>query len=170
MSILLTLLSLAALVFLVIGCCGSALYWYETMNSPEERIPAPKPGFFSCLSHYCATLTSYALCVALAVVGLFLHRKPALKDGPAGSGADAFPPLILIHGIYNNAGAWLYMARALDKAGYNVSTYAYFSFFVSLDRILHGLDEHVATVQRLTGQKPVLIGHSMGGLLSRKWL
>jgi pimeloyl-ACP methyl ester carboxylesterase len=168
MSIPATLFSVAVLVFLVICCCGSTLYWYESMNSPEERIPAPKPGFFSCLSHYCATLTSYALCVALAVVGLFLHRKPALKAGSAVS--DAFPPLVLIHGLYNNAGAWLYMARALDKAGYNVSTYAYFSFFVPLDTILRGLDEHVLTVQRLTGRKPVLIGHSLGGLLSRKWL
>jgi pimeloyl-ACP methyl ester carboxylesterase len=168
MSIPLTLLSLAALVFLVICCCGSALYWYESINSPEERIPASKPGFFSCLSHYCATLASYVLCVVLAGAGLFLHRKPALKAGMAAS--DALPPLILIHGIYNNAGAWLYMARALDKAGYNVSTYTYFSFFVPLDTILRDLDEHVTTVQRLTDRKPVLIGHSMGGLLSRKWL
>jgi len=155
-----------ALAFLVISCCAGVLYWYESLNSPEECIPAPRPGIFFCLFHYGATLASYALCIALAVPGLFLRRKPALKTGFAA----ALPPLILIHGLYNNAGCWLYMARILSKAGYNVSTYVYSSIFVSLDGILRGLDEHVATVQRLTGQKPVLIGHSLGGLLSRKWL
>jgi pimeloyl-ACP methyl ester carboxylesterase len=174
MSILLTLLYLAVIVLLVVCCCGSALYWYENMNNPEEeRIPAPKPGLFPCLVQYFTTLASYFLCAVLAVFGFFLRRKPAPKAVPAeGSAAPdpALPPLILIHGMYNNGGSWMYMAGLLDKAGYNVSTYGYFSFFTPLDKILRGLNEHVDTVQQMTGQKPILIGHSLGGLLARKWL
>jgi pimeloyl-ACP methyl ester carboxylesterase len=165
-------LLVAVLIFLVVCCCGSVLYWYENLNSPEERIPAPKPGIFSCLFHYCATLASCALCIILSAAGPLLRRKPALNTGTVAPAvvASALPPLILIHGLSTNAGSWLYMAKVLDKTGYNVSTYVYSSFFVSLDAILRGLDEHVATVERQTGQKPILIGHSLGGLLSRKWL
>jgi pimeloyl-ACP methyl ester carboxylesterase len=165
----------AALVFLLIPLCADILYWYESLNNPEERIPAPNPGIFPCLLRYCATLLSCFLCIVLAVAGPFLRRKPALKNGTAlfGSGTQrpvpAFPPIILIHGLYNNAGVWLYMARMLDKAGYKVSTYVYSSFCVSLDEILRGLDDHVATAHWQAG-KPILVGHSLGGLLSRKWL
>lgn len=180
MSIPVLLFSVAVFVFLLACFCGSVLYWYETLNNPQERIPPPKPGLFPCLLHYGGALISYSLCLVLVIAGPFLRRKPGLKGGtsatdsapdPEAEGrAPVFPPIILIHGIYNNAGAWLFMARVLAKAGYSVSTYEYSSFSASLETILRGLDERVSTVLRLSGEKPVLIGHSLGGLLSRKWL
>jgi len=159
-----SLFFMAVLVWLFICFCSSVLYWYENLNSPDERIPAPKTGIFSCLLHYCGILASYTLSVILSVTGPILHRRSALKIGTA-----ALPPLILIHGLYHNAGSWLYLARVLEKTGYPVSTYAYSSFSTPLSAIVRGLDEHIATVQWQAG-RPILIGHSLGGLLARKWL
>ena len=152
----------AALVLLIVCLCASVLYWYESLNNPEERIPAPKPGIFSCIFHYFGTLFSFILCAALIAAGPFLRRRPTPS-------VAALPQVILIHGLYNNAGCWLYLARVLSKAGYTVSTYTYSSFRAPLDATLRDLNEHIATVERLAGA-PILIGHSLGGMLARKWL
>jgi len=157
----------AVLVWLIICCCGSVLYWYENLNSPDERIPAPKPGVLFCLFHYCGILAGYALGIALSVVNPLVRRIPALQIETTGTAApSALPPLIFIHGLYHNAGGWLYMARVLAKAGYPVSAYEY-SSFSPLETIVRDLNEHIATVQ---GGAPILIGHSLGGLIARKWL
>jgi len=173
----------AVLVLLALCWCSSMLYWYETLNNPIDRIPAPKPGVFFCLFHYCGILAGYALGIALGVANPILRRIPALQSGAPVSGgvgpgaasgtagADGgatLPPLILIHGLYHNAGGWLYLARVLAKAGYPVSTYEY-SSFSPLDVIVRDLNEHIAGVQG-QADKPILIGHSLGGLLARKWL
>lgn len=150
---------------------GSMLFWYETQNSPEERIPGLKPGPLICLVHYGSTLISYIACILLVPAGLFLNRKPkAGRPGTASGAKEELPPLVLVHGINNNAGAWVYLGRVLHTAGYPVSTYSYSSFGRQLESILTGLDEHIAKVRRIHGQAPVLVCHSLGGLLARKWL
>lgn len=168
MSIPLILLTLIFLGFLVFALCCNLLYWYETLNTPDERIPSPKAGFFTCLAHYCVSLGGYILCVALSPFGHLLRRKPGSL---AGSGKAKKPPVILVHGLNNNASAWLYMGGSLSREGYQVSTYSYMSLFSSLDAILEGFEEHVRVVESFAqGQKPLLVGHSLGGLLIRHWL
>ncbi|MDR3221797.1 MAG: alpha/beta hydrolase [Candidatus Accumulibacter sp.] len=168
MFTLLNFLLLVLAGFIAFTLCSNVLYWYETLNNPDERIPSPRPGIFSCLRQFAVTFAGYALCVGLFPFGAVLRRKPA----PAGkSGNPGLPPVILLHGLNNNAAVWLYLARVLTKAGYSVSTCSYSSLFVPLDRIMRKLDEHVRTVESFAGgRKPVLICHSLGGIFARNWL
>lgn len=168
MSIPLLFLILISLGFLVFALCCNLLYWYETLNTPNERIPSPKAGFLPCLVHYCMSLGGYILCVALAPFDRLSRRKP---DAPSEGVKPEKPPVILVHGLNNNASAWLYIGHFLSRAGYRVSTYTYASLFSSLDAILEGFEEHVRVVERFAqGKKPLLVGHSLGGLLIRLWL
>ena len=169
MSVLALLLLLTAAGFLLVSLCGNVIYWYETLNTPEERIPSPRPGVYVCVRHYCATLISYILCNALVVAGPFLGKKPRSAAETGKSGAS-LPPVVLVHGLNNNAGAWFYIARALERRGYNVSTFSYWSLFTSMEDILRGFDRHVTAVSEAGGGAPVVVCHSLGGLLTRKWL
>ena len=169
MPLMQLVLLVLCLLFILVCCCANLLYWYESLNSQDERIPSPRPGLTACTRHFFFTLGSHLLCLALTAGGPFLLRKPACGAKKEG-GAFTLPPLILIHGLYNNAGAWLYLAKRLRKEGYWVSSYVYSSFFTASEAIVQGLEEHIGMVERQTGQRPVLIGHSLGGLLARMWL
>ncbi len=77
--------------------------------------------------------------------------------------------IILTHGLYHNSSAWLLFRRRLRKAGFkNIFIMNYGSFFTSFEQILKELEEFVADAQQTVPNQPVyLIGHSLGGLLSR---
>lgn len=83
------------------------------------------------------------------------------------------PPLrgvVLVHGFLCNRGAWRPWLRALRARGQVCEA-------VNLEPLLGGIDDHVPTLDaavqratRLTGRAPVLVCHSMGGLVARAWL
>lgn len=163
MPTFLALFVLALAGFFLFALCSSLLYWYETLNTPDERIPSPKPGPVVCVRQYLASLAGYFLCVGVLPFGLFLRRWVE-------KGGDA-QPVICIHGLNNNAAVWLWLSRRMDREGYSVSTYSYFSLFVSLERVIAGLDAHIRKVEAaFPGKKPLLVCHSLGGLLARHWL
>lgn len=171
MSILSGVLYLVGAIFagfMVFSLCSNLIYWYENLNTPKNPIPLPKPGPLLCIVKFFISMGGYVLCVALFPFGPFLHRRPApAPDAESG----ALPPIILIHGLNNNAAVWLYLGHKLRGAGYNISTYTYSSLFVPLESIINRLDAHISEVERLSpGRKPVIIAHSLGGILTRAWL
>jgi pimeloyl-ACP methyl ester carboxylesterase len=162
--------ALAVILLLFIGICllfslcANVLFWYETLNAPERRIPALSPDLRACLGHYARTVSSYFLCLGLSPFGPVLRRPPRKKE-------TALPPVILVHGLLNNSSIWLYLGRRLEGAGYPLSTFGYPSLFRPLEKILEDLDDHVRRVEEVSeGRKPVFLCHSLGGLIVRRWL
>ncbi|MDR2055717.1 MAG: hypothetical protein LBQ10_07615 [Desulfovibrio sp.] len=151
-------------ICLLISLCATIIFWYETLNTPEESIPAPRPVLPACLRHYALTAASHLLCLGLTPFG------PVLRRGPQKQETD-LPPVILVHGLLNNASAWLFLGRAVKKAGYPFSTFCYSSLFTPLKKILGDLDDHARRVTAASGgRSPVFLCHSLGGLLVRRWL
>ena len=80
-------------------------------------------------------------------------------------------PLLLIHGYQCNRGFWIELRNRLTRAGWQVAT-------ISLDPVFNDIDGYVEQVSRriedvcaATGaDKVMLVGHSMGGLVSRAYL
>ncbi len=79
------------------------------------------------------------------------------------------PVIILTHGLYHNASAWLLFRSRLRKAGFkNIFVINYRSFFTSFEKTVKKFEEFVADARQAVPDQPVyLIGHSLGGLLSR---
>lgn len=169
---MLCVLGFLVVVWLVFICgmalCLEAIYWYEARNSPDERIPAPKLGVASALKLFGTALSGVVLYQLSRLFACRAQKKPG--PVPAEKQGEV-QPVVLIHGLFANSGAWLSLAPALTEAGYAYSTYDYKCGSTSVDDIIDGLEGHMAAVERyFGGKKPVLIGHSMGGLVARRWL
>lgn len=117
------------------------------------------------------TIWSIALAVLAYPLG-WLPQAPLSaprSGGPGGLPPVLLPPIILVHGLYHNASAWLLFRRRLARAGFaDVRAYAYPSFFRPFEAIAGGL---VDTALRAAAASPtgrvLLVGHSLGGLVIR---
>lgn len=149
------------------GLCVNLLYWYENLNGEAGAVPRAAPSLAFCVRKYGGTLASFFLCGALYPLGPFC----GILLGRGGKRNSGLPPVILLHGLYNNASAWLYTGGKLRRKGYAVSVFSYKSFGVSLQDVVSSFDARFAELEkRFPGQKPVIIGHSLGGVLARTWL
>lgn len=85
--------------------------------------------------------------------------------------ACSFPPVILVHGLYHNASAWIVYRFWLRQAGFtNVYAMDYNSWRYTFQELLQQLEGYVQKVSRhFPDRKVVLIGHSLGGLLCRAY-
>lgn len=85
--------------------------------------------------------------------------------------ADGRLPVLLIHGYQCNRGFWLWMRRALERAGWCVATLSLEPVFGDIDGYAEQVARRVEGVCAATGSSQVvLVGHSMGGLVSRAYL
>ncbi|AKJ31444.1 esterase/lipase family protein [Caldimonas brevitalea] len=102
---------------------------------------------------------------------IFCWRQPfvpnAVPDRPEAAGRRG---VVLIHGFVCNRGFWTPWMRRLRARGVPFVAVSLEPVFGSID---HYADLVEAAVRRLelgTGQAPVLVCHSMGGLAARAWL
>jgi len=81
-------------------------------------------------------------------------------------------PVLLVHGIYCNAGVWHVLLRRLRRRGLaNVHAVNLEPPLAGIDQFAVRLAERVEEVCRATGaEKVVLLAHSMGGLVSRAYI
>lgn len=107
------------------------------------------------------------------------HGRAAAADAPSapapGQSAalpPVLPPVLLVHGLYHNVTAWTLYRRWLHAAGFTrVYCHGYSSWRTDFGLLVDELDEAVRDlVAAHPGEKPLLMGHSLGGLLIRGWL
>lgn len=86
--------------------------------------------------------------------------------------AEPRPPVLLIHGLYHNASAWVYMKYRLRQAGYeHIFAYSYFSFFQDFFHLTRVLANKVEELRSyFPDTKLVLMGHSLGALTIRAYM
>ncbi len=118
-----------------------------------------------------------------AAVAVFAWRQPwAWRDDPpvravtqpatSASASKALAPrgVLLVHGYLCNRGLWRHWHRALADQGHAVEAVNLEPIRGSIDRYAPTLDAAVARLTARTGQPPLVVGHSMGGLAVRAWL
>jgi triacylglycerol esterase/lipase EstA (alpha/beta hydrolase family) len=97
-----------------------------------------------------------------------LHRL-LMHDPPA---ARATRPVLLVHGVLVNDGMWFWFRRALSRCGIApVYTMNYGPPHADIELFAEQLAAMVDSIRAATdAERVVLIGHSMGGLVSRAYL
>jgi triacylglycerol lipase len=85
--------------------------------------------------------------------------------------ASSRPPILLIHGYQCNRGFWYWLRPHLEAAGWTVATHSLEPVLADIDSYAAGVEKRIDEVLAETGATQViLIGHSMGGLVSRAYL
>ena len=144
-----------------------ALFWYETANSAHrqylENLSNGRP--WRLLTR--GVLSSYlGIILTVALYPTALWRKwwqPTLDP-------DCHtPPIILLHGLYHNVSAWALYRRWLTTAGFsNITLMGYSSWNRTFPELVKRLEQLIAQARESFPEKPpILIGHSLGGLLAR---
>ena len=130
--------------------------------------PVPRPSLAQVAAAWWAEAR-----LAFAVFG---WRQPFRHDAVP----DWLPPLppgqtprrgvVLVHGFLCNRGFWLPWMAALRERGHTHVAVTLEPAFGSIDDYAATLDAAVQRVTQATGMAPVVVGHSMGGLVARAWL
>jgi triacylglycerol lipase len=104
----------------------------------------------------------FAYAIVTMPYAYFFKEENELKHN------DAIP-IVCVHGYLHNRTAWWWFFRFLRSKGYRGAYRAcdLYSPFISIERCADILDRYIRDVCRETGKDEViLIGHSMGGLVS----
>ena len=78
--------------------------------------------------------------------------------------------VVLVHGFFCNRGLWNPWLARLHAEGVPFVAINLEPVLGSIDDYPVLIDEAVERLERATGEKPLLVGHSMGGLAIRAWL
>ncbi|MCK8602306.1 esterase/lipase family protein [Desulfoferrobacter suflitae] len=146
-----------------------AFFWYETFNGPHldrlrQRSQNRVAGWI--LRGIVTSFVSQNLTVLCYPLRFWRKLWEPHPDTSC-----PHPPIILIHGLFHNVSAWILYRYVLRRNGFrNIYAFGYGSLNTSFQEILNKLDRKVQAVGRVfPGQRLVLIGHSLGGLLVRAY-
>ncbi|MFA5681325.1 MAG: alpha/beta fold hydrolase [Hydrogenophaga sp.] len=78
--------------------------------------------------------------------------------------------VVLVHGFLGNRGFWLPWLERLSARGVPYVTLNLEPVFGSIDAYVPQIEAAVRRAEALTGERPLLVGHSMGGLAIRAWM
>ncbi len=173
MSLLGTILAIALLYVAVHFALSGFLFfllWFDTANrlqtgGDDELSFAPDRW----IDAWIAEALSSAYMILLLPLGWLGLRNDKTN---ADLGNDA-PPVLFVHGWMMNGSCWWPMIKELKKRRktrklYTMSLHPTFASIADYPALVH---EQVESLCRLTGHdKVVLVGHSMGGLIIRRYL
>lgn len=157
------------LIFLSVPFLSYAVFWYETSNSSYrhalKKISDGKPAFWV-LRGIFSSLVSNTLFLAFFPLGWFSRLwRPGIKE------KNSRPVVVLIHGLYHNADAWIFYRRWLRKKGYDrIYTFSYGGWRSDFQQVYERFENWMVQVKQESPNAPiVMIGHSLGGLLARNY-
>lgn len=122
-----------------------------------------------------AQMLSAWWCEIWVALQVFCWRQPfrpnAVPDSLApGALAQGRCGVVLIHGFMCNRGFWTPWLQRLNDTGHPFVAVNLEPVFGSIDDYAHTIEQAVVRVTAATGRPPVLVCHSMGGLVARAWL
>ena len=145
------------------------IFWYDTGNSPYRDQLAGESGGRTTswiLKGLLSSILSHVIVITTCPLAFF---KKLWQPDPGDTASS--PPLILIHGLYHNASAWIFYRWWLKRAGYQrVYLFNYNSVKSTFWEISGQLDKWMKeTARSFPGETVLMVGHSLGGLLAKSY-
>ena len=145
------------------------IFWYDTGNSPYRDELAEISGGRTTiwiLKGFLSSILSHIIIIGSCPLA-FVKRLWLPDPGDNIS----TPPVILIHGLYHNASAWIFYRWWLRRAGYQrVYLFNYNSLRYTFREISGQLDKWMKeTARSFSGEPVLMVGHSLGGLLAKAY-
>ena len=161
------LLALAGFLAIAMGYSAFLAIEFVALRLFSGRDPAPAPTW--------AELARAWLAETAAAPRVFCWRQPfrwrAVPDQPEGRpGQPARRGTVFVHGFVCNRGFWNPWLQRLRESGHPFIAVNLEPVFGSIDEYVPIIEDAVQRISQATGQPPVLVCHSMGGLAARAWL
>ncbi|HLL09536.1 MAG TPA: permease [Rubrivivax sp.] len=104
---------------------------------------------------------------------VFCWRQPFFSDRwpdhLPGAGRPGGPGVLLVHGFVCNRGVWNGWLQRLTQADVPFVAVNLEPVFGSIDDYVGIIEAAVRRLERHTGQPPIAVAHSMGGVALRRW-
>lgn len=86
--------------------------------------------------------------------------------------APALPPILLLHGLWNNAGVWHPFVQAFRRRGFRrLFSYTYGPPWSGIEQFADAVAVEIEAIcARCAADRIVVVAHSMGGLVARAYL
>ena len=167
-TFLIALVIFIALCGITFSIVSYLLYWYEHQSSFETIFASKKEAAAATQAGIATGAASQALAFTLLPYGAL--RQIAEKNTPKFPTADP-TPVIFVHGLFHNSSAWILYKRWFSQHGYTNCSEFYYSSSKPFAQIASELDAYLNNFfEQHPDARPVLIGHSLGGLLLRNWI
>jgi triacylglycerol esterase/lipase EstA (alpha/beta hydrolase family) len=146
---------------LVCSASAASLGTLRLLNGAAKRLPSP-------LANAIRWTHSLAIEVFSILASLLLRPFRLLSSHRAPAGLPDGGPILLVHGYCHDSSAWVYHRRQLAKAGLGPLYTIDLGYpFHSIERYAEKVKEKAEQIAKETKRTDlVLIGHSMGGLVS----
>jgi triacylglycerol esterase/lipase EstA (alpha/beta hydrolase family) len=126
--------------------------------------PAPRPGFLRRVRAWWREALASGRAFGWAMP-FASQRWPDVLEGRGEGGRG----VLLVHGYLCNRGFWNRWYPRLQAQGVPFIGVSLEPVFGSIDDYAEQLDAALVQLQRATGQAPLVVCHSMGGLVLRAW-
>ncbi len=128
-------------------------------RDPLEAAPSAKQLWRAWLAEARASTLAFGWRQAFAA-----HAQPDVEAEPGRRG------VVLVHGYVCNRGLWSTWLERLRAAGVPAIAVTLEPVFGSIDAMTSAVDRAVGRLLAETGLEPLVVAHSMGGLVVRAWL
>lgn len=140
--------------------------WYERANTEPEIIERRFTFRGICISLW--LLLQETGCLLLTFVLRPLGWFPEKYPQPLES---SLPPVILLHGLFQNRSCMLWIERYLHMAGFKSTLCINTPPWRDLETLTENLAKKIDELRiRANVQKVILVGHSMGGIIARNYV
>jgi len=165
-SILLALIKLTVWLVAVTVLLSYTVVWYERANTRKELIEQRFSSRGLCIA--CWLLIQETACLLMTIVlrpcGWFSQQIPIAEE-------RVRPPVILLHGLFQNRGCLVWLQYRLRAAGYPQTISINTPPWHDLETLTEVLARKVDELRiKLKIDKVILVGHSMGGIIARNYV
>lgn len=164
--ILLVLIKLTAWLVALAVLMSYTVAWYERANARRDLIDQRFTSRGLCIA--CWLLVQETACLLVTIVlrpfGWLPAQLPRARQGTR-------PPVILLHGLFQNRGCLFWLQHRLRAAGYQQTISINTPPWRDLETLTEVLAKKVDELRiKLKVDKVILVGHSMGGIIARNYV